>query len=251
MKLRPLVSLLIVVVASAAVGWALTSAGSSARSTPVGGGPVPRVSAQSLPPGWSYLAVVRGHGLLVYPGAGADQVVARLRSPTSARVPLTLLVKRTVGNWVQTFLPTRPNGSLGWVRLGAVRLVRNGWALTVHLDTHRLMIWRAGQLVRTDPVAVGKPSTPTPVGTYFITELLQQPDPAGAYGPYAYGTSAHSTVIKHFGATGDGQIGVHGTDQPWVLGTSATHGCIRVSNADVVWLAKRLPLGTPLRIFRS
>ncbi len=177
--------------------------------------------------------------------------MVRLDNPTATRMPLTLLVRRTVGGWIEAFLPARPNGSLGWVHRQAIRLVTTPWSLTVLLRQHRLLVRRAGRLLRVYRVAVGKASTPTPAGTYFITELLRQPDPTGPYGPDAYGTSAYSTVIKQFGGSGDGQIGLHGTDQPWVLGSSATHGCIRVNNADVLWLAKRLPLGTPLRIDRS
>ena len=195
--------------------------------------------------------VARGRHLAVYRNPGSKHLIAQLGNPRAARMPLTLLVRHTLGPWIEAFLPTRPNGSLGWVQQQAVRLVATPWSLTARLGEHRLLVRRAGRVIRVYPIAVGKASTPTPVGTYFITELLQQPNPGGAYGPYAYGTSAHSTVIKHFGTSGDGQIGLHGTDQPWVLGSSVTHGCIRVSNADVLWLAKRLPLGTPLRIERS
>jgi lipoprotein-anchoring transpeptidase ErfK/SrfK len=170
-----------------------------------------------------------------------------LPNPTPAHARLTLLVRQRKGGWVQTYLPNRPNGSLGWVRRGGVRLLRDPWAVTVGLRSHRLVLRRADQVIRTFPIAVGKPSTPTPTGRFFLTELLKQPDPSGAYGPYAFGTSAYSDVLLHFG-TGNGQIGIHGTDQPWVIGTSASHGCIRLYNRDIVWLAQRLPLGTPVRI---
>ena len=103
-------------------------------------------------------------------------------------------------------------------------------------------------MIRTFPIAVGKPSTPTPVGHFFITELLKQPDPGGVYGPYAFGTSAYSDVLMHFGNGGNGQIGIHGTDQPWVIGTSASHGCIRLYNRDIAWLSQHIPIGTPVRI---
>src|SRR5438132_12125539 len=110
--------------------------------------------------------------------------------------------------WVETHLPRRPNGSLGWVRTGAVRLLENPWEVVIQLRSHRLVISRADQVIRTFPIAVGKASTPTPAGDFFITELLKQPDPGGAYGPYAFGTSAYSDVLMHFGNGGDGQIGI-------------------------------------------
>ena len=58
----------------------------------------------------------------------------------------------------------------------------------------------------------------------------------GFYGPYALGLSAHSPVYTSF-AGGDGQVGLHGTNQPSVLGTDVSHGCIRVAN-DVITTAR-------------
>jgi lipoprotein-anchoring transpeptidase ErfK/SrfK len=94
-------------------------------------------------------------------------------------------------------------------------------------------------------VAVGASSTPTPRGTFYVTSLLRQPDPTGGYGPYAFGLSGYSPVIKHF-AGGPGQIGLHGTNASWSIGQSVTHGCIRVSNRVITMLAGKLPLGTPV-----
>jgi len=88
---------------------------------------------------------------------------------------------------------------------------------------------------------------PTPKGLYYIVELLKQPDPRGPYGPYAFGLSAHSNVLYSFGG-GPGQIGIHGTDVASSIGRSASHGCIRISNAAIIRLATELPLGTPVRI---
>ena len=185
--------------------------------------------------------------LTIYRRPGARESMLALANPTVTHVRLTLLVKRQRAGWVQVYLPVRPNGRLGWVRRQAIRVLRDPWALVVQLRSHRLVVRRSGRLIRTLPIAVGKASTPTPTGRYFVNELLKQPDPAGAYGPYAFGTSAYSNVLLHFNG-GDGQIGIHGTDQPWVIGTSATHGCIRLYNRDIVWLSRRVPPGTPLQI---
>lgn len=185
--------------------------------------------------------------LAIYKRPNSQERMFTLPNPTLTHVPLTLLIKRQTAGWVQAYLPVRPNGLLGWLRRPAVRILRDPWALVVQLRSHRLVVRQADRVIRTLPVAVGKPSTPTPTGRYFINELLKQPDPAGAYGPYAFGTSAYSNVLLHFNA-GNGQIGIHGTDQPWVIGTSATHGCIRLYNRDIVWLSHRVPPGTPVLI---
>ncbi len=67
----------------------------------------------------------------------------------------------------------------------------------------------------------------------------------GPYGPYAFGLSGHSPTLRSF-AGGDAQLGLHGTDQPRLLGRSVSHGCIRIANDVVRRLAGLLPLGTPV-----
>ncbi len=96
-------------------------------------------------------------------------------------------------------------------------------------------------------IADGAAATPTPVGRFFITELLRQPARHGLYGPWAFGLSAHSAVLAHWGG-GDGQVGIHGTDEPQLIGRSISHGCIRLRNRDIARLARVLPLGTPVDI---
>ena len=244
-------TLVLVVVLSGAAGWALSNAFNNSSNPPASSSPGGPGSARAArpgdPPHVTFVAVARYPAVTVFRGPSAQRTMLTLHKPTATQ-PLTLLVKQTRGGWVQTYLPTRPNGVLGWLRASAVHLLKDPWALAIHLHSHHLVVRKAGRLVRTLPIAVGKSSTPTPTGHFFVNELLKQPDPAGAYGPYAFGTSDFSNVIKHFGNGGNGQIGIHGTDQPWVIGTSASHGCIRLYNADVTWLAKILPLGTPVHI---
>ena len=111
-----------------------------------------------------------------------------------------------------------------------------------------MTVWRDARLMERDPVGVGRRAvTPTPFGLYYITELLKQPNPSGIYGPYAFGLSAHSNVLHEF-AGGDGEIGIHGTNEPWAVGTDVSHGCIRVYNRVITRLASKLPLGTPVWI---
>ena len=55
--------------------------------------------------------------------------------------------------------------------------------------------------------------TSTPTGRYYLVELLEQANPNGVYGPYAFGTSAYSNALYSFGG-GPGQIGLHGQSNP-------------------------------------
>jgi lipoprotein-anchoring transpeptidase ErfK/SrfK len=113
-----------------------------------------------------------------------------------------------------------------------------------------MLLWRGQRLVEREPVGIGRRAvTPTPAGLYYITELLRQSDPTGPFGPYAFGLSGHSNVLHEF-AGGNGQIGIHGTNEPWAIGTDVSHGCIRVRNEVIRRLAALLPLGTPVQIAR-
>ena len=115
------------------------------------------------------------------------------------------------------------------------------------LRDHRIVARNGKHVILSAPAGVGRSVLPTPTGTYYIVELLKQSNPSGPYGPYAFGLSAFSNVLYSFGG-GPGQIGLHGTNEPSALGTSVSHGCIRVSNPGIAELARILPLGTPVQI---
>jgi lipoprotein-anchoring transpeptidase ErfK/SrfK len=172
-----------------------------------------------------------------------------LPSPNADGAPLTFLVKRRRPGWLHVYLPVRPNGSTGWVRAPAVSLAVDDYGVRVDLRRHRITVRQDRKLVDDEPIGVGRAVTPTPSGRYYIVELLQPPDPNGLYGPYAFGLSAYSPVLTGF-AGGTGEIGIHGTNFPQGLGTDVSHGCIRMSNAGITRLARRLPLGTPVLIVR-
>ena len=144
-------------------------------------------------------------------------------------------------------MPTRPDGRTGWVRRRAVRVLKNPYRIVIHLRRHRLDLWRSDRRVLRTKIVAGAAPTPTPRGLFYVTQLLKPPDPNGTYGPFSFGLSAHSRVLKRF-AGGNGQVGIHGTNQPWLIGRSVSHGCVRVKNAAIRRLARVLPLGTPVLI---
>jgi lipoprotein-anchoring transpeptidase ErfK/SrfK len=94
---------------------------------------------------------------------------------------------------------------------------------------------------------VGKPSTPTPSGNFFVEETLQMA-PGEPGGPFALATSARSNVLQEFEG-GPGQVALHGRDNlGGTLGTAESHGCIRLDTASIDWLAARIEPGTPVTI---
>ena len=72
-------------------------------------------------------------------------------------------------------------------------------------------------------------------------------DPTGPYGAYQMSVAAFSDVYYSFGG-GIGQIALHGTNDPALLGTPASHGCVRMTNEAITQLANTAPPGTPVTI---
>ena len=195
----------------------------------------------------SIVARATGPQVAVYRIRAAKRPAWVFRNPRADGSPVTFLVVRRVPGWVQVRLAIRPNGSSGWVRAGSVALTLNPYRIAVSLRRHRITVWLRGRAIVRAPAAVGRPSLPTPTGVYYIVELLKQTSPSSPYGPYAFGLSAYSRVLLSFGG-GPGQIGLHGTNEPGLLGTSVSHGCVRVANSLIARLARVLPLGTPVEI---
>jgi lipoprotein-anchoring transpeptidase ErfK/SrfK len=172
-----------------------------------------------------------------------------LRNPGPFDTARVFLVRERRPGWVRALLPMEPNGTDGWIRQRDVRLFAHPFRIEVDLEGRRLTAYRGDRVLVREAVAVGTSSTPTPTGTFFTTVLVRPDDPNGPYGPLAYGLSAYSEVLDTF-AGGDGQVAIHGTNNPWSIGQAASHGCIRLSNDAIRRLARALPLGTPVRITR-
>lgn len=164
-------------------------------------------------------------------------------------IPVVFLVKSTGRERLEVYLPIRPNGSIGWVDAADVTLSLVRHRIEVDLTEHRLRVLDGDEVLVDEPIAVGRTDRPTPGGVYYLKELLQPPDPDGPYGTYAYGLSGFSNVLESFRG-GPGVIGIHGTNEPEVIGSDASSGCIRVTNAVIERLVHEigLPLGTPVEI---
>jgi lipoprotein-anchoring transpeptidase ErfK/SrfK len=167
--------------------------------------------------------------------------------PAEPTVPQVFLVEEQADDWVRVLLPVRPNGATGWIRASDVTLTPTRYHITVALGAHQITVYDGESVVLQEPVAVGKPATPTPPGRYYVRVLLQSVDPGSVYGPFAYGLSAHSDVLTTFSG-GDAEVGIHGNNDASVLGQSVSAGCVRMSNESITRLTSLLPLGTPVEI---
>jgi L,D-transpeptidase catalytic domain len=149
--------------------------------------------------------------------------------------------------WVEVRLPILPNGRVGWVQ----RRVIGGYEtvdtqLVVDRGHLRATLYNRGKAVFTAPVGIGADSSPTPAGEFMIrNELTRYASPF--YGPVAFGTTARSAVLTDW--PDGGFVGIHGTDAPGLIPGRISHGCVRMRNADIMRLARAMPVGTPVRIF--
>ena len=151
--------------------------------------------------------------------------------------------------WLRVRLPERPNGRAGWIDADFARLRQTPWRVVIDRDRRRASAYRAGHRVRSWRVVVGTPSTPTPRGLFAVYERVRQP--AGSVlGPFVLHLTAHSNSLKNYGG-GPGRVAMHGRSGPLLsdpLGSARSHGCIRMQNRTIRWLARRALPGTPVEI---
>jgi lipoprotein-anchoring transpeptidase ErfK/SrfK len=148
--------------------------------------------------------------------------------------------------WVKVRLPILPANRTGWVQRKALSDWKEVRTRLV-VDRRRLTatLYRRGKVAFRAPVGVGLPQWPTPRGEFFIRNQLYGFGNA-VYGPLAFGTSARSPVLTDW--PGGGFIGIHGTNQPYLLPGRVSHGCIRMKNGHILRLARLMPVGTPLTV---
>jgi len=222
---------------------ALLLAGCSSASPP---GAVPQ-SAATVPTGAVYaVATATGPSVAVF-DAPTDIPSRSLPSPQPDGSTLVLLVDEQRPGWLKVLLPVRPNGVTGWIRASEVSVATHDYRIDVQVSAHKLTVWKGDRVFLEDTVSVGSPATPTALGRFYTTGLFDTARTQPIYGPYAYPLSGWSEALFDF-AGGEGQMGIHGTDDPSSLGRSVSNGCVRMSNEAITRLAKALPLGVPVEI---
>jgi hypothetical protein len=184
------------------------------------------------------------------PSPNADEV-ARLETKTpedTSNIVLVLSRRRDAAGrlWVHVRLPVLPNERTGWIprdALGGYNVVRT--RLVVDLRRLTATLLRDQRPVFRARVGVGQAAWPTPPGQFYIRSKLTGFD-RPFYGPVAFGTNARSPVLTDW--PDGGFIGIHGTNRPELLPGRVSHGCIRLRNADILALARLMPVGTPVTI---
>lgn len=191
-------------------------------------------------------AIVPNVGLYEAPGKPVP-TGRTLPNPTVEGYKLVFLVRQQKGEYLQVQINTRPNGATAWIKASdvAVRTVENH--ILVELGAKKLTVFHGDQPIFTASVAPGKASSPTPTGAFYTDILTRPSNPNGPYGPYQISVTGFSNVYESFGG-GNGQIAIHGTNRPELIGQPASHGCVRMNNEDIAALIPLARQGTPVVI---
>jgi lipoprotein-anchoring transpeptidase ErfK/SrfK len=229
----------------AAACMSVVAVGSAAGSAAAAAGHARVQATQEL------VVLLDAHAVHRAPVAGSPTVtMLAARRPITGEQTTVPVIARSIAagaRWLQVMLPGRPNGSTGWISQQDTRGLVTAWAIVVDLATRHVNVYNDGRRTRSFQAVVGKPSTPTPTGQFFVEETLQMA-PTEPGGPFALALSARSNVLQEFEG-GPGQIAIHGRDNlGGTLGTAASHGCIRLATASIDWLATRIGPGTPVTI---
>jgi lipoprotein-anchoring transpeptidase ErfK/SrfK len=174
-------------------------------------------------------------------------VLARVGPHTefgSARV-VPVLERRS--GWLRVMAAERPNGTTAWIAERDTTPARIDYAMRVDISQRQVQVLQGGRVVRRIRTAVGERGTPTPTGTFAVTDKIPFTNPASAYGCCAIALTAHQPDIPSNWPGGD-RVAMHATPQAQSIGRPVTHGCMRVPVADARWLMQRLPLGTRVSI---
>ncbi len=127
--------------------------------------------------------------------------------------------------------------------------------ITIDRDHFRLRLFKRLKFVKGYGVAVGQPAYPTPTGRFAVQSKQVNPTWTAPNSPWAgemagqsVGGGAPNNPLKARWIGVAGSVGIHGTGEPWSIGTRASHGCIRMTVPDVIDLFGRVSLGTPVLI---
>lgn len=209
---------------------------------------VAAVSHAAAPPNGAAAALVARplHGSVVLRARPDGPRLVRVGPSGPLGGPIVFGVVGVRGRWLEVTAEALPNGHHGWVEFGRdVSVQPVDWTLRASLSTRRLDVARHGRLVRRIPVGIGAPGSPTPTGRFAIAEKV-----SGPFGP-AFGccilalTARQPRLPPGWNPHIRYYVAIHaGTGQ----GAAVSAGCLHATEADVRYLMRTVPLGTPVEI---
>jgi L,D-transpeptidase catalytic domain len=188
--------------------------------------------------------VVRPTALRDTPGG---RRIGRLKTKTEFKSARVVPVIAERDGWLRVIVADLPNGKRGWIDSRDTQRGIVDYEMRVDVSSRRLDIVRNGRVVRRVRTAVGEAGTPTPHGTFAITDKVPFTDVGSPYGCCALALTAHQPNTPSEWKGGD-RIAIHATPASESIGRPVTLGCMRVPVEDARWLMRRIPLGTQVSI---
>lgn len=122
-----------------------------------------------------------------------------------------------------------------------------GYYVLLNVSQNWEKVFLGGKILQENPISTGAPlrfgpGAGTPLGKFRVASKIST-DPQGEYGPYYLGLEKWEN-----GGWIKTAIGLHGTNEPQLIGQDASHGCIRHNNEVITRLANLLAIGTMVEI---
>ena len=121
--------------------------------------------------------------------------------------------------------------------------------IVISIPTRTLTVVEGERVVKTFDIAVGKPSTPTPIGRFQVVNRIPHPIWC-AHGKAVPPGKCNPLGTRWIGLSAKG-YGIHGTNEPESIGKAVSHGCIRLRNSDVEELFGLVDTGSEVELIGS
>ena len=158
---------------------------------------------------------------------------------------------RMTEEFLEVILPIAPNNSTGWIQQSSATLGETETLLIIDISERKAALFIGEDLILEAPVAIGAAQTPTPAVEAIIDTIWDRSTSETflpfLYGQLLFGLNKHSEALEDF----DGKrpaLAIHGTDEPELIGSAVSNGCIRMYNSDIALFAEHVTLGTRVSI---
>ncbi len=234
------------------IGLMIAATGVTAALVLAGASPAAEAPGVTMVEKWGYpqsAAAIRKDPSVSSPSVSKLRFTTELGNAEVYRVSATVEAgeEPNTTTWLRVDVLGRPNGRFGWVPESALGTLRpQTTRLLIVRNSLRAYLFKGKKRVWSARIGIGKTGTQTPAGRFYVREATKIKQGGGAFGNFAFGTSAYSPGLTDW--PGGGVIGIHGTNEPGLIPGRISHGCIRVRNPDMAKLRRLMKVGTPVVI---
>jgi hypothetical protein len=116
----------------------------------------------------------------------------------------------------------------------------------VSIPDRELVLLEDGRVKQIYRVAVGKPATPSPAGSFSIVRRVS--NPTYSHNGRVVAPGPENPVGSRWMGLSLKGYGIHGTNEPNSIGKAASHGCIRMAKSDLEELYAQVQIGDAVEI---